>query len=112
MIEDKCVFCEIVAGREPCRLVKAWKDAIAIVPLNPVVDGHVIVIPMTHVKDATQSPQLTGKMMKHAAELARERGQCNIITSVGKDATQSVFHLHIHVVPRMTGDGLKLPWSK
>jgi histidine triad (HIT) family protein len=103
-----CVFCEIVAGNEPAEVVRRWVDAIAIVPIGPVVDGHLLVIPTIHVRDASESPYTTGQVMARAAEIARP--PFNIITSAGREATQSVFHLHAHIVPRAEDDGLALPW--
>lgn len=103
-----CVFCEIVRGIEPAELVDQWAHAIAIKPLNPVVPGHLLVLPKEHVKDALEDPSLTGEVMMCASRLAS--GECNLITSVGKSATQTVFHLHVHIVPRREGDGLALPW--
>jgi histidine triad (HIT) family protein len=49
--------------------------------------------------------------MRMAASLAREMGPCNLITSKGREATQTVFHMHLHLVPRAENDGLLLPWS-
>lgn len=106
-----CVFCDIVAGQAPTEVVAEWADAIAIVPLNPVTEGHVLVIPRKHVADATEKPLLTGQVSSLAALHAASVGPCNIITSVGAEATQTVFHLHVHVVPRRKGDGLTLPWT-
>jgi histidine triad (HIT) family protein len=107
--DDDCVFCQIVAGEAPATVIREWPDAIAIVPLRPVAPGHVLVIPRTHVADATVDPDVTAVTMRRAAELAVP--PCNLITSAGRPATQTVFHLHIHVVPRRVGDGLALPWS-
>src|SRR5690606_25182872 len=101
-----CVFCQIVAGEAPATVIREWPDAIAIVPLRPVAPGHVLVIPRTHVADATVDPDVTAVTMRRAAELAVP--PCNLITSAGRPATQTVFHLHIHVVPRRVGDGLAL----
>jgi histidine triad (HIT) family protein len=111
MVADQhgCPFCDIAHGRGPHELVCDWGHTMAIVPLNPVVPGHVIVIPKVHVPDATYDPNITAMTMMGAAQIARP--QCNIITSAGIDATQTVFHLHVHVVPRRSGDGLKLPWT-
>ncbi len=109
---DDCIFCKIVQGRAPATRVAGWLSAIAIVPLNPVVDGHVIVLPRQHVEDFTSDPLITEYVMGRAAELAAQmRKPMNLITSKGKEATQSVFHLHVHLVPRAEGDGLLLPWS-
>jgi histidine triad (HIT) family protein len=108
---DVCPFCEIVAGRAPATIVRSWFNALAIVPLNPVVDGHVLVIPKEHVTDFAENPRITGITMFHAAELAWDMDQpMNLITSKGREATQSVFHLHAHLVPRAENDGLALPW--
>lgn len=103
-----CVFCQIVKGYEPATIVRQWQQGIAIVPLNPVVAGHLLVIPHAHVRDAAESPHIAGLAMSYAAEIATP--PFNIITSAGAEATQSVWHLHLHVVPRAENDGLALPW--
>lgn len=107
----RCAFCAIAAGTAPATIVREWWDALAIVPLNPVTEGHLLVIPRAHVADAVESPAVTAMAMGCAAELAAGLGASNILTSVGAAATQSVFHLHIHVVPRSHGDQLMLPWG-
>jgi histidine triad (HIT) family protein len=106
---DGCVFCRIVAEVEPATIVRRWTDAIAVRPLSPVADGHLLVIPRQHVVDATEAPYVTAGTMLRAASVAAP--PCNIITSAGPEATQTVQHLHIHVVPRRAGDGLALPWT-
>lgn len=112
-----CPFCEIVAGRAPAQFVADGFQSIAIVPLGPVTPGHFLVIPRTHVADAYEDPAVTSATMRDAADWARRMSDgdprfesVNLITSVGRPATQSVFHLHIHVVPRRVDDGLALPW--
>jgi histidine triad (HIT) family protein len=106
-----CVFCRIIAGKAPATVVRRWSNALAIVPRDPVTAGHVLVIPTVHVSDAGVDPAISAQTMAAAAELAAMYPDCNVITSRGKHATQTVFHLHIHVVPRCQGDGLALPWS-
>lgn len=111
MSDQPCPFCEIVAGRAPATVVWEWPDALAIVPLAPVVDGHTLVIPKTHVADFATGAYVSAMTMHRAAELAAETDQpMNLITSRGREATQSVFHLHLHLVPRAENDGLALPW--
>lgn len=112
MTEQPCPFCEINLGRAPATFVHEWSDTIAIVPLGPVVDGHTLVIPKTHVTDFTDDPDVTGATARRAAQLCRELDlvHANLITSRGVHATQSVFHLHLHLVPRSENDGLALPW--
>lgn len=112
MGDSTCVFCRIIDGTAPATVVAEWADALAIVPLGPVIDGHVLIIPRQHVADFTESPEVTAVTMKHAAEYAAERhDSANVITSMGRAATQSVFHLHIHVVPRAVDDQLMVPWG-
>lgn len=109
---DDCPFCAILAGRAPATIDRAWPDAIAIRPRRGGVnDSHVLVIPNTHVADAGENPAVTAAVMARAAELVAERPSANLITSKGKPATQSVPHLHVHVITRTAGDGLPLPWT-
>lgn len=108
-----CVFCRIVSGQGPATILREWPDAVAIVPLNPVSSGHVLIIPRWHVEDVAYDPAVSGVTMRRAADFINEKnvGDCNVITSRGASATQTVFHLHVHIVPRREGDGLRLPWS-
>ncbi|WP_456228936.1 HIT family protein [Streptomyces sp. YJ-C3] len=80
-------------------------------PLAAVTPGHVLVIPRAHVADVGVDPAVSARTMRRAAELAADLGECNIITSRGESATQTVFHLHLHVLPRYPEDGLALPWA-
>jgi histidine triad (HIT) family protein len=112
-----CPFCSIIAGEAPATFLADGTGSVAIEPLNPVTPGHFLVIPRTHVKDAYENPSVTATTMHDAAQWAHmfswrdERyASVNLITSIGRPATQSVFHLHIHVVPRAENDGLALPW--
>ena len=110
--DDPCVFCEIVAGRAPAHVVYEWPYALAIVPLDPVVEGHTLVLPKKHTEDFTTSSDGLLWAMVGAAQLAKKLGgSWNLVTSKGRAATQSVFHLHIHLIPRHEDDGLALPWS-
>lgn len=106
-----CPFCEIVAGLAPAAVVAEWPGVIAIRPRHPVVPGHVLVIPRVHVADAGTDPAVSAIAMSAAAELAARLDSANVITSKGRAATQTVRHLHLHVVPRRAGDGLHLPWA-
>lgn len=111
MSEQPCPFCEIIAGRATAKVWIEWKDAMAIIPLGPVVPGHILIIPKQHVADFTEDPKVSALTMQRAAELAAEIPKpMNLITSRGREATQSVFHLHLHLVPRAENDGLALPW--
>jgi histidine triad (HIT) family protein len=81
-----CVFCAIAAGQTPAVIVREWPDTLAVRPR-------------------------TAAVMRRAAELMAEHPAANLITSKGAAATQTVYHLHVHVVPRQGGDGLPLPWT-
>jgi histidine triad (HIT) family protein len=107
-----CPFCDIIAGHAPATVVQEWDDVIAIAPRNPVVDGHTLVIPKSHVEDFAAAAHVASRTMSKASILAhRMGGPMNLITSKGPEATQSVFHLHVHLVPRAVDDGLALPWA-
>lgn len=108
---DPCVFCGIAAGTEPAEVVREWDGVLAISPRHPVTPGHVLVIPHAHVPDVGTSPAVSALAMSAAAELAARLESANVITSKGSPATQTVFHLHLHVVPRHPGDRLHLPWT-
>ncbi len=105
-----CVFCNIegikstVTKRDGCLVFE---------PLNPVVTGHLLVVNEIHTTDFTDDSEIFGKTCVVASKIADELGgDYNLITSKGYFATQSVFHCHIHLVPRHENDGLSLPWSK
>lgn len=109
----QCVFCNLsnVADVE-------WfadTDGVSIYrfpPLNPVTEGHMLFVADRHTRDAAHDPMLFGKVAEIAGWWVRSQGiAANVITSVQSAATQTVFHLHVHVVPRREGDGLALPWT-
>ncbi|WP_405583002.1 HIT family protein [Streptomyces sp. NBC_01190] len=107
-----CPFCSIVRGDAPAAVLREWPDALAILPRDGgVTAGHVLVLPKAHVADVATDPAVSAITMRRAAELAAEGGDCNVITSRGPAATQTVRHLHIHLVPRTHGDGVLLPWT-
>lgn len=108
-----CVFCDIITGDSPAPKHYTTMGAHSVVfePRHPVTPGHLLVVPKKHVANAAEDPGLTANVALAAAVLAGKFPAANIITSIGADATQSVFHLHIHVVPRRPGDGLHLPWT-
>lgn len=107
----RCVFCAIAAGDAPATMVRPFEYGVGIFePIGPHAPGHVLVIADRHTTDATEDPLLTGFVFATASRYAAEVGPCNILTSVGAAATQSVPHLHVHVVPRGPMDGLPERW--
>jgi histidine triad (HIT) family protein len=105
-----CVFCErVLAGQYDA----GDQHAVTFEPLNPVAGGHRLFVPRVHVAGPMSYPHLTGHVMAYAARWADEHGiwPCNFIVSAGAEATQTIFHLHVHLVPRHADDGLALPWA-
>jgi histidine triad (HIT) family protein len=108
-----CLFCRIVAGEIPAGIVKRSEDAVAFRDIDPRAPTHVLVIPTRHlpaVRDARPGDDaLLGGLLRFAAEVAAElgldAGGYRIVTNTGKDAGQSVDHLHFHVL-----GGRKLSW--
>ena len=87
-------------------------ETLIIRPLDPVTEGHVLVICRAHTADAAMDASVAQHLMYLSARyVARHKLQANIITSIGPNATQTIFHTHLHVVPRRIGDGLHLPWT-
>jgi diadenosine tetraphosphate (Ap4A) HIT family hydrolase len=113
-----CVFCAIVAGDAPAIRVYEDDDYLAILDVRPIVRGHVLVIPKAHTVDLTDTPPTTiAEMMKIGQRVAKAARASdlhadgnNIVVNDGKAAFQSVFHIHLHVAPRKSGD--KLSFAK
>lgn len=109
LFDPACVFCKrVVSGRYD----EGDRDAVIFAPNRPVTPGHMLIVPRLHVTDAAHDPDTTAATMRLAAVYAVQSGvDFNLITSRGTLATQTVFHLHIHFVPRCENDGLTLPWT-
>jgi histidine triad (HIT) family protein len=107
-----CVFCDIIAGKQTPANFHDYGPVVRFQPLNPVVPGHRLFVPTLHVATAADDPQLTALVVGYAAEYASGAADdFNLIVNNGPAASQTVPHLHWHVVPRVEGDGLHLPWS-
>ena len=103
MAED-CVFCRIVRGEIPAKMLANTADCVAFRDLDPKAPVHILVIPKKHISsldDVTES-DLTGKMTMLAAALARQEGISSsgyrTVINTGADGGQSVFHLHLHLL--------------
>lgn len=105
-----CIFCDIIAGDAPADVFHRDDDIVIFRPLKPYAPGHVLVVPTLHVTDALPYLQITAQTFAAAAEYARLHRASNILTSVGAQATQTVMHLHVHVIPRSPIDGLHHDW--
>ncbi|MEV0040980.1 HIT family protein [Streptomyces sp. NPDC050804] len=108
-----CLFCAIIHDGAPATIVREWADALALVPRSSGrTIGHFLVLPRDHVADFTTDPVVSATVQMRAAELAQELcGQWNYPTSRCEVNTQTVCHLHGHLVARTADDGLALPWN-
>lgn len=103
---SRCTFCDLPEVKNCSALVADFE------PLDPVTEGHRLFVPIEHMDDAADDPIITARTFMVAAAYAAEQPEAfNLITSAGTDATQSVFHLHVHYIPRRENDGLTLPWT-
>lgn len=104
-----CVFCARIERRE---FDFEGHGSVSFLPLNPVAPGHRLFVPWVHVEDAAEKPFISCQTFMLASLHAQaEKKPFNLITSGGSAATQTVFHLHVHYIPRSPGDGLHLPWT-
>jgi histidine triad (HIT) family protein len=117
MSEQDCIFCKIVAGELPATIVDEDERTIAFMDINPATRGHALVIPRLHAPDLLSiDPHELAAVANAAQRLAsrvKERLKAdgvNVINSCGAVAWQTVFHFHLHVIPRYEGDPLRLPW--
>ena len=116
MADDDCIFCKIAAGEAPAEIVQEDEHTVAFMDLNPWTRGHALVIPRRHARNLfdidEQDLDRTVEGAKRLALRAREALGCdgvNLINSSEPAAWQTVFHFHVHVIPRYEGDPLRLP---
>ena len=114
---EDCLFCKIVAGELPATIVDEDERTLAFMDINPATRGHALVIPRGHATDLheidAEDLQACALAAQRLAGRMRERlgaDGINVINSCGAAAWQTVFHFHLHVVPRYVGDPLELPW--
>jgi histidine triad (HIT) family protein len=107
-----CVFCAIVAGRVPAFTVTDEPAGMAFLDTRPVFKGHVLVVPRSHIGQLTDLPAelvpgYFGLVQQVAAAVPRALGAQGTFVAINNVVSQSVPHLHTHVVPRTKGDGLR-----
>ena len=118
MREPDCVFCKILAGELPATIVAEDERTIAFMDIAPATRGHALVIPREHVPDllSVRDEDLLAVALaarRLAARMSERLGAAgvNLINSCGAAAWQTVFHFHLHVIPRYEEDPLRLPWT-
>ncbi|HET9094437.1 MAG TPA: HIT family protein [Solirubrobacteraceae bacterium] len=117
-MDTDCIFCRIVAGEIPAQLVEQDEVTLTFMDIAPATRGHALVIPKRHVADLWEiEPDLLAAVTTAAQRQAlRVRDRLgapgvNLLNSCRAEAWQTVFHFHVHVIPRYAGDPLKLPWE-
>jgi len=115
--EADCIFCAIAAGDAPAEIVDSDEYTVAFMDINPATRGHALVIPRTHSADLMDIDDEDLERTNLAARrLARRMDETlapagfNVINACRPAAWQTVFHFHLHVIPRYEDDPLKLPW--
>jgi len=116
--DPDCLFCSIVAGEIPSTIVDEDERTIAFMDINPATRGHALVVPRAHSRDlldvseedlaacAAAARRLAGRVSERL-----DADGVNLLNSCGRAAWQTVFHFHIHVIPRYDDDPLRLPWT-
>jgi histidine triad (HIT) family protein len=116
--DQDCIFCQIIAGEIPAQIIDEGEQTVAFMDINPATRGHALVVPRRHARDLLEiepadleAVVLTAQRV--AARMPDRLGAdgVNLLNSCGRAAWQTVFHFHMHVIPRYGGDPLRLPWT-
>ena len=117
MRDPDCIFCKIVAGELPATIIDEDERTIAFMDINPATRGHALVVPREHSRnllevDDADLAATVAAARRLAARMTERLGAdgVNLLNSCGAAAWQTVFHFHVHVIPRYETDPLRLPW--
>jgi histidine triad (HIT) family protein len=115
--DPDCLFCRIVSGEIPSTRVDEDDRTVAFMDINPATRGHLLVVPREHSADVLEigdeDLEACVRMARRLSARVKERlgaDGVNLLNSCGRAAWQTVFHFHLHVVPRYEDDPLELPW--
>lgn len=118
MKDDNCIFCKIANGAIPSATLYEDDDFRVILDLGPATRGHALILPKEHYADVTElDPEVAAKVLPLAAKIgkAQKKGlgatAFNIVMNTGKDAGQTVFHFHTHVIPRYADGPAVAAWT-
>jgi histidine triad (HIT) family protein len=116
--DPDCLFCRIVSGELPSTRVDEDEHTVAFMDINPATRGHVLIVPREHSTDLLEIGDAdlaaVTRMGQRIARRQKERlgaDGVNLLNSCGQVAWQTVFHFHLHVIPRYAADPLRLPWE-
>jgi histidine triad (HIT) family protein len=115
--DPDCIFCKILTGELPATIVDEDERTIAFMDIAPATRGHALVIPRAHTPDLLsvdpEDLRAVAVASQRLAARAKERlaaDGVNLVNSCGAVAWQTIFHFHVHVIPRYENDPLRLPW--
>ncbi len=118
MSDPDCIFCKIIAGELPAQIVDQDERTVAFMDISPATRGHALVVPRRHARDLLEiEREDLAATIAAAQRLGRRVSErlgadgVNLLNSCGSAAWQTVFHFHVHVIPRYAGDPLRLPWK-
>jgi histidine triad (HIT) family protein len=103
-VPESCLFCRIVGGEIPAKIVAQTDDCVAFRDINPQAPVHIVVIPRKHVSSLAEvdDPELVGRLALLAADIARSEGIAEsgyrTVINTNADAGQTVFHIHLHLL--------------
>ena len=116
--KDDCLFCGIVSGDVPAEIVDSDERTVAFMDISPATRGHALVVPREHADDLLdvsdedlQATFLAARRLAETMKGALRPDGLNVLNSCGSAAWQTVFHFHVHVIPRYEDDPLRLPWK-
>ena len=116
--DPDCIFCKIVAGDLPVTKIDEDERTLTFMDINPGTRGHALVIPKEHAKDLLEvdpddlaAVAQAGQRLAQRMPAALGADGVNLINSCGAAAWQTVFHFHLHVIPRYENDTVRLPWT-
>jgi histidine triad (HIT) family protein len=115
--DPDCLFCKIVAGEIPAQIVDSDDQTVSFMDINPATSGHALVVPREHSADLMEvadgdlaSTFLAARRLAERMEQVLSPDGYNLLNSCRPAAWQTIFHFHVHVIPRYDDDPLKLPW--
>lgn len=117
-IDGECIFCKLANGEIPTNAIYEDEDFKVIMDASPASRGHCIILPKTHAQNLFELPdEYCSRLMplaKRCCRVLKKVLSCdgiNVLQNNGKAAGQTVFHLHVHLIPRYTGDDVQIKWT-
>lgn len=119
MRDDNCIFCKLANGEIPSKTIYEDESFRVILDLEPAAKGHSLILPKNHYRNLLELPDETAAdafvLAKKLAAQLKDKLNCdglNVIQNNGEAAGQTVFHFHLHLIPRYKDDNQKIDWDK